>query len=50
MNQVKIDPAAIPSYAWEQGFRIVADSLKRLLADPKIRAEYEAWKEAQTAV
>jgi len=50
MNQeVKIRPEDIPDYAWQQGFRVLAQSIQRLLADPKLRAEYEAWKAAQAA-
>ena len=48
-EEVKVRPEEIPDYAWQQGFRVLAKSIQRALADPKIRAEYEAWKASQAA-
>lgn len=43
MNDVHIDPALIPEVEWDMMCRTLADCIKRAMADPKLRAEYEAW-------
>ena len=40
----RIDPDKIPDVDYELGCRVLAASIKRILADPVKRAQYEEWK------
>lgn len=44
METVRIDPALVPNRAWDEACRILRESITAALADPKLRAEYEAFK------
>ena len=48
LEDCHIDPKKIPNVDYEIGCSVLAASIRRLLADPKIRAEYEAWKKARS--
>lgn len=48
-SAVRIDPAKIPDYAYEQACRVLYSSISRALADPKLSREYEEWKQKQDA-
>ena len=47
MNTVKIDTAAIPKVELRIFCSTIADLAERLMADPKQRAEFEAWQRAR---
>lgn len=40
----KIDPALVPECDYERACRVLNVSVRRALADPKRRAEFEEWK------
>ena len=46
-EEVHIDPKEIPDVDYELGCRVLAASIRRILADPAKRAECEAWKAAR---
>ncbi|MCI8332641.1 MAG: hypothetical protein HFE78_07435 [Clostridiales bacterium] len=41
---VTIDPSLIPKEDWQIACSVLKSSLHIALADPKLKAEYEAWK------
>lgn len=43
----KIDPKQIPKYAMDNLCRTLLDSVRKAFQDPKVVAEYEAWKKAR---
>ena len=45
MNTVRIDPAKVPDCDFELGCRTLYSCITRALADPRLRQEYEDWKE-----
>lgn len=44
-----IDPKQVPDYAYDIACTILFSSISRALADPKLKAEYEAWKRSRSA-
>lgn len=40
----RIDPRLIPAEDYTTGCRVLAASIRRTLADPETRSEYEDWK------
>ena len=48
LEEVHIDPKEIPNVDYKIGCSVLAASIRRLLADPEIRAEYEAWEKARS--
>lgn len=44
MDSVRIDFPSIPDHELDRACSILAASIPRLLADPKIKQEYEEWK------
>lgn len=49
MNPVRIDTAAIPKVELRVFCSAIADLAERLMADPKHRAEFEAWQKERAA-
>ena len=47
--QVKIDPDLIPNYVYDQACAVLCTSICRLLSDPALRQEFEAWKKEYAA-
>lgn len=47
MHPVRIDTAAIPKVELRVFCSAIADLAERLMADPKHRAEFEAWQKAR---
>ena len=48
-DPIKIDPTAIPLYAYYQACAVLASSIRAALADPEIRREHGDWKAIRTA-
>lgn len=49
MNAVHIDPSRIPDCDYDLACTVLFSSISRALADPKLRQEYEEWKEKRNA-
>ena len=43
-DEVRIDPAKVPDYAYDAACSVLAASISKALENPALRAEYEAWK------
>lgn len=50
MNEVKIDVKSIPDVDMRIGCKILKGCIERMLADPKKRAEFEAWAKEREGV
>lgn len=44
MSEVRINPALVPNSVFDQACRIIQARMKEAIADPKLHAECEAWK------
>ena len=42
---VKINPKDVPAFEFQIAWSVLATSLKRALADPQLRADFDRWKE-----
>ena len=41
---IRVDPALVPDCDYDLACTVLFSSISRALANPKLRAEYEAWK------
>lgn len=48
-DRPRIDPALIPDYAYDEACRVLNASIRRALADPELRRDYEEFKAAYRA-
>ena len=46
---VKIDPSLVPAADYDLACTVLAASIRAVLADPKLRKEYEDWKAKNAA-
>ena len=46
---ISIDPSLVPSCAYDQACVVLASSIRAVLADPRLRKEYEEWKAKNAA-
>lgn len=47
MADVKIDPSLIPDHEYDQACEVLFASISMALANPVLRAEFEAWKQTE---
>lgn len=45
LEAASIDPRKIPAEDYATGCRVLAASIRRALADPDTRADFERWKQ-----
>lgn len=42
---VRINPKEVPAFEFQIACSVLATSIKRALADPQLRADFDRWKE-----